>query len=202
MRKRFILIFITVILITIPFNTINATSTPPLTQYEDKKTIPHFKYWPSPNKYFNHSRCLHGFSANLIEKNSVFNLLKKIIELADKIILAIIFLFWVVITLIRAFHNRTIKKKYGRDNNKYEAKRNEDEGDERERHSIFLVSKEKNSEGKLVYHHIINLYSLAKLGYTRPSRKNDCFSAKNEDYVMEENIIFYNITFDFRKIDS
>lgn len=117
----------------------------------------------------------------------------------------IIFLIWLGLSIVRAFHNRNIKKKYKRDNNKYEVKRNKDDGDIKNRNAIYLVCKKKNSEDKIVWHHIINMYTLTELGYAPPSREDDyCFSftEKDKKNIIGENIIIHNITFDFRKIDK
>jgi hypothetical protein len=161
---------------------------------------PHFIYKPRNSKYFQ-NKTKFEYIFNKIILCLVYCIID-FIEFVTKNVWGIIFLIWAFITVSRKFRNNKIQKKFRRENNKYDIKRNEGEGPEKERHSIFLLSKIKNNEGKIVYHHIINTYTMVKLGYARPSRYNDCFNAKDKDYIMGENIIFYNITFDFRKIDN
>lgn len=136
--------------------------------------------------------------------DSFWEIVKILIKNANEYFWGIVFFIWSVISIKKFIHNCRIKKKYKRDNNKYKIKRNVLEGGAKERHTIYLVSKEKNSEGKFMYHHIVNMYTVVKLGYTRPSREGieDNFSAEYENYKMGKNIIIYNITFDFKKIDG
>lgn len=196
----FLFIFLSFFLAITPCSAFGNTNTFLLPRYEDKNNILHNRSKSDVNIPLSYTKHFNGAIVDATKRN---NIIKKIIELADKIILVIIFLFWVGITIKRAFHNYFIKKKYGRDNNKYEVKRNKDEGVRNDRHTIYIVSKEKNNENKFEYHHIINTYTMVKLGYTRPSRNGEyCFSAKVGDYKLGENIYIYNITFDFRKIDS
>ncbi len=130
---------------------------------------------------------------------------KSFIGFVNENLLGIIFLIWAIITIKKVIHNHDIKKKYKRDNNKYEVKRNKDDGDKKNRNAIYLIRKEKNSKGEIVWHHIINMYTLVDLGYAPPSREdNYCFSLseKGKSYILGENIIIHNVTFDFRKIDK
>lgn len=206
MRIKFtflsILLF-TIIFIVAPFDTIKATnnvkSTTTIAEFKDEKFDVYHQHGFIPHKSFR----LCNSSLNYSKDRNVIVIFKNIIKFIQENILVIIFLIWAIISIKRTIHNCAIKKKYKRDNNKYEVKRNEKEGDEKERNTIYLVCKEKNNEDKFVYHHIINMYTLVNLGYTRPSKKDeDCFSTKDKEYIMGENIIIYNITFDFRKIDN
>ena len=205
MRKynTIFLILLFLVLLTFPFGAVKATDEFKNTTIIIRPINEKFYKSHQPQITLHRPHQFHNYCSNRIKVEIIiFKGIVNLIKFISKYALGIVFFIWLIISLIRAIHNNRTKRKYKRDNNKYEAKRNEDEGDEKDRHSIYLVSKEKNSKDKFVYHHIINLYSLAKLDYIRPSRKNDCFPAKNEDYIMGEDIILYNITFDFRNIDK
>ena len=141
----------------------------------------------------------HHFPLECLESNHGSFVLEKVkdfnfITFVNENFFGIIFLIWAFVAIIRIIHNCILMIKYRAGDNKYEIKRDKNEGEDKERHSIYLVCKEKNSDGKFIYHHV-DTDTYQKLGYPRPSRVNDsdCFDTKDENYVMGKNIIIYNI---------
>ena len=196
------ILFFTIFII-VPLNISNATgnlnSATTTEGFKNEKITGYSNYHFPYNPHY-----LHNPHSYQIKDKNIIEIFTSTIEFISKNIWGFIFLIWVVISIRRAIHNRTIKKKYKRNNNKYEVKRNIDEGDAKDRNTIYLVCKNENEEEKIEYHHIVNMYTLVRLGYTRPSKKDDdCFSSsKDAKYKMGENIIVYNITFDFKNIDN
>lgn len=199
MRKRlFIILLVLFFLITISCNIVKAKNYRTIINPEFKKEM--FVNYRS--HFFTHKISdSQNYTLNQKEDKSTMDVIIKIIEFAKNIFLVIFFTIWSFITIKRSIHNRRIKNKYKMKNNRYEIKRDKNEGGEKERHSIYLV--EKNSKDKKLYHHIMSSYTYGKLGYLRPSRKDeDCFDSSEENYTRGEDIVFYNITFDYKNIDT
>lgn len=137
----------------------------------------------------------HHFCPECLEINhSCFAVEKSggFMEFINENVLGFLFLIWLLVAIVRIIHNFTMRIRYRAGNSKYEIKRDENEGKESERHSIYIVCKEKNCNGKKTYHHV-NTYTYETLGYLRPPRDKDLFNSKDGDYVNGKNVIIYNI---------
>lgn len=134
-----------------------------------------------------------------VRNYSCIEKIKSFIVFINNNSLGIIFLIGLFISGKRICHNCTIKKEYNEKNNKYKIKRDENEGKkESERHSIYLVCKEKNSDEKKVYHRIMNTYTYGKLGYLRPPRDKNLFNSEDVNYIRGKDVVIYNVTFDYK----
>ncbi|XOA42845.1 MAG: hypothetical protein ACKKMV_01845 [Candidatus Nealsonbacteria bacterium] len=147
------------------------------------------------NSYYVHSKCIGKNYSSLFW---IWERLKDLIIFLNDNLLGIIFLFfflffiiiWILnyITLIR------YKREYRNNDKKFTTKRCIEDGDERGRNHVYLISEKDNT-----YQRIEDRYTLNKLGYGSASRRDElCFSI--QDYKVKKRIKIYNVLIDIKDI--
>jgi hypothetical protein len=122
------------------------------------------------------------------------------IILYNKIILGLFLLFFLLFFLYTIIKNKIIieiyKREYRGNYKKFTAKRCFEDGTSKYRDYIYLVKEGKHKK----CYRIVNLYTLDRLGYPRPSREdNDCFKF-SDGYMLGNEIKIHNLFSDIKEI--